>query len=68
MSGQDQKPYGEKEALEALTEHGRKQHDERAIAGIRTAIGSMDDDGRKAVLEKALKEMNSVLVVRKSGE
>jgi hypothetical protein len=65
MSEQDHKPYGEREALEAWNEQGGRQHIERAITGVRTAIGHMDDDTRKEVLDQALAGMRSSLVVSK---
>jgi hypothetical protein len=68
MTEQHDKPYGEKEALESLTEHQRAQTIERAVANIVSEIGHLDEDMRREVLKQALKMVKSSLVIRKSGK
>jgi hypothetical protein len=59
---------GEKELLRKLNEHQREQAIVKAASDVVSAIkGLVDDDLRKEALDRALKEMDSSLVVSKGG-
>jgi hypothetical protein len=57
----------EKEMGKKLGEHQLDQKTVRAIHEVKTAIQSLDDDNRKLVLDKALREMGSGLTVQPGG-
>jgi hypothetical protein len=55
----------EKEMGNDMLEHDKQRKIDRAIANIVAEISNLDDAGRREVLNKALKQMDSPLRVRK---